>query len=316
MTAANPPETVIDAAVAVVQRDDGRVLLAQRPVGKAYAGFWEFPGGKIEDGEAPVAALERELHEEIGIAAERSYPWITLRYAYPEKTVRLHFYRVAGWRGEPHGREDQQLSWQDPAALSVMPLLPANTPVLRALALPPVYAISHAARYGIAGFLERLDAALAGGLRLIQLRERDLAPDALLELAREVVARAHAVGARVLVNGDVQLAAQAGADGVHLPGRQLMALAARPELPLFAASCHDPAELARAAELSADFVVLSQVLPTPTHPDVPGMGWERLGEMVRDYPVPVYALGGMRRELLDTAMRHGAHGIALLSGIW
>lgn len=306
----------VDAAVAVVQRADGRVLLARRPEGKAYAGFWEFPGGKIEDGEAPVAALRRELHEEVGIDAGRTYPWITLRHAYPEKSVRLHFYRVADWQGEPHGREAQELSWQDPAALAVAPLLPANQPVLRALGLPPVYAISHAARHGITDFLGRLDAALARGVRLIQVREPDLSPDELAAFVPGVVARAHACDARVLVNGDIRLAAQSGADGVHLPSRELMALTKRPDVPVFAASCHNDAELAHAAALGADFVVLSPVLPTPTHPDVAGMGWAGFGERVRDYPVPVYALGGMHLDLLETAMQNGAHGVAMLSGIW
>ncbi|HEX9625323.1 MAG TPA: Nudix family hydrolase [Acidiferrobacterales bacterium] len=309
-------ETVIDAAVAVVQRADGRVLLARRPAGKAYAGYWEFPGGKIEDGESPRAALRRELHEEVGIDAESVHPWITLLHVYPEKTVRLHFYRVPAWRGEPHGREDQELSWEDPAALAVAPLLPANTPVLRALGLPAVYAITHAAKHGVDGFIQRLDAALARGVKLVQVREPGLAPPALEDFARRVVARAHARGARVLVNGDAELARRAGADGVHLPGRALTALAARPDLPLCAASCHDAAELARAATLGVDFAVLSPVLPTPSHPDAPGMGWERFAERVRDCPVPVYALGGMRPDLLDTALSHGAHGIALLSGIW
>ncbi|MFN2309610.1 MAG: thiamine phosphate synthase, partial [Gammaproteobacteria bacterium] len=70
------------------------------------------------------------------------------------------------------------------------------------------------------------------------------------------------------------------------------------------------------AELNANFAVLSPVLPTPTHPDVPGMGWDKFAALVRDTPVPVYALGGMKPELLDTAMHHGAHGVGLLSGIW
>jgi len=90
----------------------------------------------------------------------------------------------------------------------------------------------------------------------------------------------------------------------------------RPGTRIWAASCHSAAELAQAAVLDADFVVLSPVLPTPTHPEAVGLGWDKFASLVSDYPVPVYALGGMKPELLETAMRHGAHGVSLLSGIW
>jgi len=310
-----PDDSPVDVAAAILSRPDGRVLLAERPAGKSWAGYWEFPGGKIEAGESSLQALTRELHEELGIEVERACPWITFDYAYPERRVRLHFYRVTAWHGTPHGRETQRMSWEDPQTVGVGPLLPANEAVLRALNLPSIYAITHVARFGVEPFMECLRAALDRGVRLIQVRERELANGALLEFARRVVAAARPHGARVLVNGDADLARRAGADGVHLQAGQLMRLDAAPD-GLWAASCHNAAELARAAQLNAGFVALSPVLPTPTHPEAAGMGWAQFAQLTRGYPLPVYALGGMRPELLDTAMQHGAHGIALLSGIW
>jgi len=307
---------VLDVAVAVLQRADGRVLLAQRPAGKPWEGYWEFPGGKIESGEAVEQALARELHEELGVDPDRVYPWVTQEYAYPEKRVRLHFYRVLAWYGQPHGREGQSMSWENPSAVNIRPLLPANDKVLHALSLPAVYAITHAKKFGVTEFMQRLKDALEKGVRLVQVREHDMPPEQLESFARRVVELAHEHDARVLVNGDEALARRCGADGVHLPGEQLMRLKQRPGVPLFGASCHDAAELAQAARLSADFVVLSPVLPTPTHPDAAGMGWEKFAALVKNYPVPVYALGGMKPELLDAAMQHGAHGVSLLSGIW
>lgn len=307
---------LVNVAVAVVQRSDGRVLLAERPRGKASGGYWEFPGGKFDAGEGVEQALRREVHEEIGIDIELACPWMTYEYDYPDKRVRLHVWRVLAWHGTPHGREGQRVSWEDPAALTVGPLLPANDRMRRALSLPPVYAITHAEKYGVAEFMPRLERALARGVRLVQVRERNLAPGQLAQFARRVVTAAHRYGARVLVNGDIAVAQRAGADGVHLPASQLRRLTAPPPVALWAASCHDAEELALAARWHADFVVLSPVLPTATHPDVPGMGWARFAELTRHYPLPVYALGGMRVELLDTAMQHGAHGVALLSGIW
>jgi 8-oxo-dGTP diphosphatase len=307
---------VLDVAVAVLQREDGRVLLAQRPAGKPWEGYWEFPGGKIEPGEAVAQALVRELHEELGVDPDRVYPWVTQEYEYPEKRVRLHFYRVLAWHGQPHGREGQSMSWENPSAVNIGPLLPANDKVLRALSLPLFYAITNAKKYGATEFMQRLKAALEKGVRLVQVREHDMPPEQLESFARRVVELAHEHDARVLINSDEALARRCGADGVHLPGEQLMRLKQRPGTRIWAASCHDAAELAQAARLSADFVVLSPVLPTPTHPDATGMGWEKFAALVKNYPLPVYALGGMKPELLDTAMQHGAHGVSLLSGVW
>lgn len=306
---------MIDVAAAVVTQADGCVLLAERPAGKPWAGYWEFPGGKIEPGESPLAALKRELHEELGIELDRATPWLTREYAYPEKRVRLHFYRVSAWHGMPHGREGQKLSWESPNTVSVAPLLPANAPILEALCLPPIYAISQAGKPGLAEFMQRFQTALQRGVRLVQIREPGMDAATLTELTRNVVKLGHASGARVLVSSDIELARSTGADGVHLPTRQLMTITEAPGK-FWGASCHDARELERAAELGASFVVLSPVLPTASHPGEPGMGWEKFGKLVRNYPLPVYALGGMKQELLDTAQQHGAHGVALLSDIW
>lgn len=307
---------VLDVAVAVLQREDGRVLLAQRPAGKPWEGYWEFPGGKVEPGEAVAQALVRELHEELGVDPDRVYPWVTQEYEYPEKRVRLHFYRVLAWHGQPHGREGQSMSWENPSAVNIGPLLPANDKVLRALSLPSFYAITNAKKYGATEFMQRLKAALEKGVRLVQVREHDMPAEQLESFARRVVELAHDHDARVLINSDEALARRCGADGVHLPGEQLMRLKQRPGTQVWAASCHDAAELAQAARFSADFVVLSPVLPTPTHPEAAGMGWEKFAALVKNYPLPVYALGGMKPELLDSAMQHGAHGVSLLSGVW
>jgi 8-oxo-dGTP diphosphatase len=308
--------TIVDVAAGIITRDDGHVLLAERPAGKPLAGFWEFPGGKFEVGESPVEALARELHEELGVELDEAHPWITRTHAYPDRTVRLHMYRVLGWHGEPHGREGQQLSWQDPQAVSVSPLLSANDGILQSLNLPQLYAITHASKYGITGFMERLRTALDNGVRLIQVRERGMPADALADFARGVVSVAHDHGARVLVNGDAAIARAAGADGVHLQTDQLMRCQSHPDTRLLAASCHNREELLRAAELGVDFVVLSPVLPTQSHPGAATLGWERFAKLCLDMPMPVFALGGMRADMTNTAMIHSAHGVALLSGIW
>ncbi|MEW5966237.1 MAG: Nudix family hydrolase [Pseudomonadota bacterium] len=306
---------------AVLTQPDGSVLLAQRPPGKAYAGYWEFPGGKVEAGESLEAALARELQEELGIAIAAPCRWITRVFEYPHATVRLNFFRVFAWAGEPHPHEGQVFSWQQPARLNVAPLLPANFPIVKALALPDVFGITHAEALGVDSFLARLDVALADGLRLIQVRDKSLPEAERLALAQETVRRAHRHGARVLVNGPLELARAAGADGVHLDAAAATALAERPDCAepdsfLVGVSCHDGAELAHAAALGADFALLSPVLPTQTHPGAPTLGWQVFSELAAASPIPVYGLGGLERGDVALAQSHGAHGVALLRGAW
>ncbi len=307
---------VTEVVAAVLTQPDGRVLLAQRPAGKAYAGYWEFPGGKVEAGEALAAALARELAEELGIAIGAPCRWITRVFSYPHATVRLNFFRVFEWQGEPHPHEGQTFAWQRPEAVAVTPLLPANFPVLKALTLPPLLGITHAEALGVDVFLQRLDAALAAGLRLIQVRDKSLPEAERRGLARETVRRAHAYGARVLVNGSEDLAHAVGADGVHLDASAIAALDARPACAWVGASCHDATELARAAALGADFALLSPVLPTLTHPGAPTLGWDRFAALAAASPIPVYGLGGLARDDVVLAQTHGAHGVALLRGAW
>jgi 8-oxo-dGTP diphosphatase len=307
---------ITEVVAAVLTLPDDRVLLAQRPPGKVYAGYWEFPGGKVEPDESLEAALARELHEELGIVVTRAHRWITRVFVYPHATVRLNFFRVFEWQGEPHPHEGQIFSWQRPNVVEVMPLLPANFPVLKALSLPPLLGISHAESLGVDSFLARLDIALHNGLQLIQLRDKTLPEETRLTLARETVRRARPRGALVLINGSLELARAAGADGVHLDASAAAKLTARPDCAWVGVSCHDAAELAHAAAIEADFALLSPVLPTLSHPGAATLGWEAFATLAAASPIPVYGLGGLGRDDVALAQSHGAHGVALLRGAW
>ena len=129
---------VLEVVAAVIFQPDGQFLLAQRPEGKVYSGYWEFPGGKVEPGESLMHALARELWEELGIHVCHAFPWITRVFAYSHATVRLHFFRVVEWEGSVMPREKQEVSWQWPHQIAVSPILPANGTVLQSLLLPPV----------------------------------------------------------------------------------------------------------------------------------------------------------------------------------
>ncbi len=215
---------------AVITRSDSQFLLARRPEGKIYSGYWEFPGGKIEGGETLFHALERELWEELGIQVRTAYPWITRVFTYSHATVRLHFFRVVEWEGRPTPREKQELFWQLPCHIDVSPILPANGPILRALLLPSIYAITQATEIGTQLALQQIEQALHNGLKLIQIREKQMAKDLLRVFSIQVLAMARAYQAKVLLNGEVALAHEIGADGVHFTSSQLMSLSSRPRI--------------------------------------------------------------------------------------
>ena len=122
-------DDIVDVAVGVLIDERGRFLLTSRPAGKVYAGWWEFPGGKVERGESVVAALARELHEEIGIDIVDAVPWQVTRMDYAHARVRLHFCKVHDWRGDFEMREGQSMAWQA-LPVTVSPVLPGTLPVL------------------------------------------------------------------------------------------------------------------------------------------------------------------------------------------
>ncbi|MFN0161029.1 MAG: Nudix family hydrolase [Burkholderiales bacterium] len=308
------PTTHVVAAV--LERVDGSYLLAQRPAGKVYAGYWEFPGGKVEPGESEHAALVREIREELGIEVRHAFPWIVRRHEYEHASVRIRFFRVTDWAGSPRGLDGQRFEFQQVGRESVGPMLPANGPVLAALRLPTRYAISCCSILGEALFLVRLEIALRSGLRMVLVREPTLDSKALERLTGEVLARCRDHGARVLVSANMAVAAAARADGVHLRAAQLSSIKVRPDFELICASTHDAHELERAAATGCDFAVLGPVLPTPSHPDSPGMGWDRMANLIADSALPVFALGGVSGEQLDIARSKGAHGIAMLRAAW
>jgi 8-oxo-dGTP diphosphatase len=152
-------------------------------------------------------------------------------------------------------------------------------------------------------------------LRLVQVREKNLDPAARKNFAVHVIQEVRKVAGIVVINSDVQLATILGA-GLHLPSSELMAAKTRPNVEWCGASCHNAAELERARDLGLDFVLLGPVQATPSHSGAPELGWNKFADLIRDYALPVFALGGMRGSNLDQARRSGAHGVAMVRGAW
>ena len=303
-------------AVGVVHDRHGRVLVARRAAHSHQGGCWEFPGGKVEVGESVSMALRRELAEELGIRVRHCQPLMRIAHDYADRRVILEVRRVERWSGTARGREGQPIEWRRPDALVAADFPAANRGIINALRLPAHYVISADCQSPTA-WLAALDGVLARGERLIQFRVRGTA-QRRRQLAGQALMRCRAAAARLLINADIDLAVSLGADGVHLTSRELGRLSERPLAPgqWVAASCHDPRELQRAAELGVDFVVLSPVAPTPSHPGARPIGWARFGEWAAASALPVFALGGMRPADTARAREQGGQGVAGISGFW
>ena len=303
----------IHVVAGVIRDVRGRVLLARRTEGRDLAGLWEFPGGKCEPGETPEQALARELHEELGIESRIGAPLIRVPQQYPDKTLVLDVREVEAWHGPARGREGQALAWVPVEKLALYDMPPADRPVVAALLDPPFYAVTPPL-HNAAAWLAALDAALAAGLRRVQLRAPGADAATWRHVAAQAVARCRAADAQVLVNGDVDLARELGA-GVHLRAAQLAALNERPE-GIVAASCHTADDLRHAERLGCDFAVLGHVADTPSHPDRTPLGWDGFARLRENASLPIYAIGGLAREDLIRAREHGAQGIAAIRGFF
>jgi 8-oxo-dGTP diphosphatase len=309
--------------VAGILRDAvGRILVSQRLPWQHMAGRWEFPGGKLSEGESQRTALARELDEELGIEVRAARPLIEIHHAYADRRVVLHVWCVERFVGDVRGREGQALQWLELDALSATDLLEADQPILAALALPDLYLITGDVAEQRAHFLARLEAALDRGIELVQLRAPQLAAHDLAGLAAASIALCRERRARLLINGDprtmVPLARAVGAQGVHVPARYLNDLRTepRPRDLLLGVSCHDEQELRAARDCFADFALLGPVQSTPTHPDREPLGWTRFGALARGAGLPVYALGGVGPADLTAAWEAGAQGVAAIRALW
>jgi 8-oxo-dGTP diphosphatase len=166
--------------------------------------------------------------------------------------------------------------------------------------------------------MQGIERACRKGIRLIQLRQPHWPLDQLARFARSARNLCHTYGTRLLINADWKLAGILGLDGVHLPAAQAATLLQRP-LPVerwVGVSCHDEIELAHAPRIGADFATLSPVYETPGHPDAAALGWERFSELAAIATLPVFALGGLEIDDLDSAQMSGAQGIAAIRGLW
>jgi 8-oxo-dGTP diphosphatase len=309
---------ILHVAVGVIFNEQGQVLLSKRPPHVHQGNLWEFPGGKLNPGESVSQALSRELREELGITILEARPLLQVRYDYWDRSVLLDTWRVDRFSGIARGQEGQPVVWVWPKDLSAYPLPVANQPIITAVRLPSAYLITGGPAEDQMVFLRYLYQSLQAGIRLVQLRAKNLSLSDYGALAREAQYLCLEHGAILLVNTTPAHAIELEVDGVHLTSDRLMLLSQRPLAinKWVAASCHNAEQLAHAARIGVDFAVLGPVLKTSSHPQASPLSWDQLQTLIGGVSFPVYALGGLGLEHLGEAWNRGAQGIAAIRALW
>lgn len=307
---------MIDVAVGVLRRRDGRVLIVERPHGKSFAGAWEFPGGKLESGEAPQQAVERELSEELGIRVGPVMPLICAHHEYEAFHVRLWAYEITKWKGVLHGCEGQRTDWVPLDELDTKALLPADRPIIDALRLPRLCRVTPPDT-SVANLIQLLKRPIGYDRSVVVIRSRGIEADALAadcQILRHWADRSRLT--LILHHRIAQLCTPqtlSAFDGVHLSSAALRKIGSRPQGSrpwLVGASVHDSGEAQMAHSFGLDYVLVGSVRTTPSHPGGVYIGWRRFEELAQASGVPAYAIGGMSPRNLDTARRHWGQGVA------
>ena len=297
---------------------NGKILLAKRPTTTHQGGLWEFPGGKIKDNEKPFDAIIREVNEEVGLIVRNARPLIRYHYNYRQQSLFINVWCVYDWEGQAHGRENQVIKWVSISDLDKITMPAANEIILNAMRLPSLYLICPTLTGNVDDYLENIDACLKAGVRLLQLRCGD---DVIIKnkaFICQVLDLCNSYESKLLLNSKPELVASYNVHGVHLSSSRMLQLNERPldNTYYVAASCHNKKELIHASKIKVDFVVLSPVENTKSHPEAESLGWEKFSELAEDIKIPIFALGGMHPKHIKIAWRHGAQGVAIQSSIW
>lgn len=303
---------VLHIAVGVIKDSSGQILIALRREHAHQGGLWEFPGGKVEQGESVQQALVRELKEELNISVQNMLPLIQVKHQYSDLKVLLDVWTIQGFSGEAMALEGQKIQWVLPDHLTNFSFPAANYSILNAVRLTDEYAILNCVDENV--LAAQFNRLLANGVKMIQVRIKTLAEHTVVKFFQWAKPLAKKNGVLLLVNSAVKGAKRSHVDGFHLTAIDLLALKKRPaRFSWIAASCHNQLELQHAEIIGVDFVVLAPVLKTETHADTKPLGWDKFIALTKTANLPVFALGGLKRVDKVKAKRFGAQGIAGIS---
>jgi 8-oxo-dGTP diphosphatase len=302
----------IKAVVGVLRNSKQQILIAKRQAHQFMSGFWELPGGKIEEHESDQEAIIRELKEELGVIVTELSIHQTMAYQYTDRIIELGIYNINQYQQVPTGVEGQEIAWSNIDNLQNFNLLPTMTAFINSITLPNKYWISPSSNHQSDEWMRKFDEKLKQGISLIQLRSKT---KLAVEFIKDLYSKCQQHNVKLLLNTTDKSFDETYCDGWHLTTNEMLKLNSRPcaDDKLLSASTHSLDEALKAQEMGADFVVISPVQATQTHPDTVPIGWEAAQEVVNKLNIPVYFLGGMTLNDLDKTLEIGAQGIAGVS---
>jgi len=303
---------IIEVVVGVIHNDSKEIFISRRKKNQFMSGYWELPGGKVENNEDLSSALKRELFEEIGIKIEKYNLIQTIQQEYPKRIINLSVYVIEKYSGTPVGKEGQDFSWSSIEKIEEYELLPTMLKIINRLSLPNSYWITPD-NHNSNSVFEECNQRLSEGVKIIQLRSKSQLDKAYIDNFNKLCQLNQAK----LVLNMPHIDFDEPCDGWHLTSIELMTTSTRefPDDKLFGASAHSLIEAKHAEKISVDYISLSPINETPSHPQTQILGWEKASEIIIQCKVPIYLLGGMDKDSMDKALSIGAQGIAGIRGV-
>ena len=303
---------IIEVVVGVIHNDSKEIFISRRKKNQFMSGYWELPGGKVENNEDLSSALKRELFEEIGIKIEKYNLIQTIQQEYPKRIINLSVYVIEKYSGTPAGKEGQDFSWSSIEKIEEYELLPTMLKIINRLSLPNSYWITPD-NHNSNSVFEECNQRLSEGVKIIQLRSKSQLDKAYIDNFNKLCQLNQAK----LVLNMPHIDFDEPCDGWHLTSIELMTTSTRefPDDKLFGASAHNLIEAKHAEKISVDYISLSPINETPSHPQTQILGWEKASEIIIQCKVPIYLLGGMNKDSMDKALSIGAQGIAGIRGV-
>ncbi|ANQ67092.1 hypothetical protein GS41_07715 [Candidatus Pseudothioglobus singularis] len=302
----------IEVVVGVMRNDNNEIFITRRQIDQFMSGYWELPGGKVENKESHSIAIMRELYEETGVTVKNHHLIQTIEHQYPQKTINLSVFSIEKYDGAPLGNEGQEFCWCGIDKLKDYKLLPTMWKIIHRICLPKSYWITpdeHESDLVINQCKQRL----RDGIKIIQLRSKSTLNNTYIE---KIFTLCQLNQAKLILNTPNKSFKEA-CDGWHLTSNELMEIKERPfdEKKLFGASVHNLNEAKHAEDISADYISLSPINETLSHPNTGVLGWENASDIINQCKTPIFLLGGMNKKLMDRALSIGAQGIAGIRGL-
>ena len=303
---------MIEVVVGVIRNNSKKIFITKRMKNQFMSGYWELPGGKVENGEKHSSAIERELYEEIGIKIEKYSLFQTIQQQYPGKTINLSVYVIEKYSGTPIGKQGQDYLWGSIDKLEKYKLLPTMWKIFKRLSLPTCYWITPD-NHKSNSVLEQCNQRIFEGVKIIQLRSKSQLKEAYIEKFYKLCQ----LNQSKLILNMPHISFDEPCDGWHLTSNKLMSSSKKqfPDHKLIGASAHNMEEVMQAEKILADYVSLSPINKTFSHPETKPLGWERVSQIISQCQIPVYLLGGMEKDFMEKALIIGAQGIAGIRGL-